>query len=128
MGRLDDEIHGAVGLCPQCHRLNFTRSDPESPGDFVHVMFKCEQRTYSREMVLAWMHKKELAHARMAVMDIPVEDPGPGLQGKLHVRECPLCSRTRIKPDYLRFMDLDEMAELKNELKPNALTLRGTRR
>lgn len=123
MGRLDDDIHGAIGLCPQCHRLNFTRTDPEDHEEFVHVLFKCERRTYTREMVQAWLHKKQQASVRTTVMDIPVEDPGPGLQGKLHVRECPLCSRTRLRPDYLRFCDLDEMAELEDELRPSAFTL-----
>jgi hypothetical protein len=44
------------------------------------------------------------------------------------VRECPRCSAVRIRQhEYLRFCDLDEMAELQADLQPHALMLRGTR-
>lgn len=128
MGKLDDDIHGAVGLCPKCHRLNFTRTDPEDHEEFMHVLFRCEQRAYDRTMSLLWHSKKVEARDRVTVMDVPVPDPGPGLQGKLHIRECPRCSQTRMRHlEYLRFCDLDEMAELKADLRPHALTLRGAK-
>jgi phage FluMu protein Com len=130
MGKLDDEIHGVVSLCPKCHRLNFTRDDPEDHEEFMHVLFKCEQRPYTRELAKQWREKvEEAALSRVVVADVRVPDPGPGLQGDLHVRECPRCSGTRIRQhEYLRFCDLDEMAEAQDAFQPSALTLRGTRR
>jgi hypothetical protein len=129
MGMLDDDIHGAVGLCPRCHRLNFTRTDPEDHEEFMHVLFKCERRTYTRAIAQQWRALQDEAQRQVTVMNLAVEDPGPGLQGRLHVRDCPLCSQTRNRRyEYLRFCDLDEMAELKADLQPHALRLRGTRR